>query len=74
MRLSKEWRWEEYVPIAHLRSTSTLTKSLQRSEIVVDVTLNSDLSPKKVVLSGHAVEVMKGELVFPLSRSLESRL
>ncbi|KAF2094344.1 Diaminopimelate epimerase-like protein [Rhizodiscina lignyota] len=35
----------------------------RRSEIIVDVTLNDDLRPKKVILSGHAAEVMKGELI-----------
>lgn len=43
---------------------------LQKSEIIVDVTLTNDLSPKKVVLLGHATKVMKGELTVDLD-SLE---
>ena len=34
----------------------------QRSQIVVDVNVDEDGSPEKVVLSGYAVAAMEGEL------------
>ncbi|KAJ5833289.1 hypothetical protein N7474_001600 [Penicillium riverlandense] len=35
----------------------------RKSDIIVDVTLNNDLHPQKVVLLGYAAETMSGELV-----------